>query len=422
MISHKTLGHPATLFALAVVSFIIGLKGTMLIDDATHAQQAVAGVPGEIAATPAYGTTSSPSGPLVSGPIVSPDLLVGMWREEWGDVTAELWIHNTFVNGAPQVSKPGNWVVWGERYENGVLSFQARSGDSGWSRTYWVTYNTNNSSRMNLRVLRQQDNTYFDGYLNLAGGVPPSSLYGYYTSSPPEDVVGGVPGGVPGGAAGGVPEGDQEQEQAPPRRIRLGSSAALAKVVDRVDPTYPPLARQAGIQGTVMVQTVIDVDGYVLEARAVSGHPLLSEAAVEAVQQWVFETTYASGDPVEVETTIPITFKLSEAAPSAPPAAAVPAPAGLQAFVGTWTSHWADVTDTRGFTISIENGRAKVSRSGTWRAWDENFDGRVLSFRTSGGDANWSFVYYLEYAGPNRLKLRVHRDHDNEDFTGEFTR
>ena len=41
---------------------------------------------------------------------------------------------------------------------------------------------------------------------------------------------------------------------------------------------------------------------------------------------------------------------------------------------------------------------------------------------TAGGDSNWSFVYYLEYAGPNRLKLRVHRDHDNQEFTGEFTR
>src|SRR3989338_1849007 len=104
MISHKTLGHPATLFALGVVSFIIGLKGTMLIDDVTRADRAVAGV------TPSYGTTSSPeaSGPLLSGPIVSPDSFVGTWQEEWDSVTGTVWFHNVFINGAPRVSMLGN--------------------------------------------------------------------------------------------------------------------------------------------------------------------------------------------------------------------------------------------------------------------------------------------------------------------------
>jgi len=419
MISHKTLGHPATLFALGVVSFIIGLKGTMMIDDAVRADRAVAGV--------AQGPEAT--GALLSGAQVDPSNFVGTWEEQSASVLSggTIWIHDVYVNGAPRVTRAGNWRVWEERYENGVLSFRARGGDSDWELIYWVVYDPNTPDRLRLRVNRVHDNSYFDGELIRSSSyAPPPAPTDSYASSPPE----GVPGGVPGGVVGG---GSEET----PQRIRVSSSAALAKVVDRVDPTYPALAREARVQGTVLVQTVIDVDGYVIETRVQSGHPLLTQAAIDAVQQWVFEQTYLSGSPVEVETTIPITFKLSEAASSAPtpaptsvpaapnppPAApSVPTPSGLQAFAGTWSSRWADVNETNAFTLSIEGGRPRVTRADNWRVWEERFDGRVLSFRTQGGDSDWSFVYYLEYAGPNRLKLRVHRNHDNQDFSGEFYR
>lgn len=552
MVSHKTLGHPAMIFGLAVVSFIIGLKGTMLVDDAKHAERAVAVEPsGHPVPSEEYRTTSSPSEGLSYGPVMPTSVFVGTWNERWSNVSSEIRIHDNTVDGAPEVSKPGDWRVWGEHYENGVLSFRLRGGDSDWEFVYWVVYNPSNPDHLQLRVNRVFDNSFYDGEMVRTGGIPPPAS-GTIEEAPVGGQVGGVPGGVPGGLPGEVTGGQFEEEA--PKRIRMSSQVLLGKIVDRVFPTYPPIARQARIQGVVMLEVVVDVDGLVSSTRVVSGHPMLTQAAIEAVRQWSFEPTYVNGEPVEVTSTIPVNFKLSDSsapegavapaetaptpstssagalapflgrwserwsnvedtdslviaatpggapdvratssswrvwdekfdgrrlsfrlrggpsdwefiytaeydspgrlrlrvhrvhdnqdftgelyqsgrgasaaapaptpAPSAPPAA-VPAPSGLQAFTGTWTSHWADVTDTRGFTISIENGRPKVSRSGNWRAWDESFDGRVLSFRTAGGDSNWSFVYYLEYAGPNRLKLRVHRDHDSQEFTGEFTR
>jgi hypothetical protein len=98
-------------------------------------------------------------------------------------------------------------------------------------------------------------------------------------------------------------------------------------------------------------------------------------------------------------------------------------PEAFLPFRGTWTSNWADVTNEREFTISVEGSQARVRRaSSNWRVSQVSFDGRVLSFRTEGGDSNWAFIYYLEPAGYGRLSLRVHRLHDNQSFTGEFTK
>ena len=426
MISHKTLGHPATLFGLGIVCFIIGLKGTMLIDDAVKADIAVKGVQ---VAQPSAAPTPEPSGPLLSGPIVSPDSFVGIWQEEWGGVQSDVWIHNSFVNGVPLVSKPGNWRVGDVRYENGVLSFQAYGGDSDWSFTYWVTYNT--SERMTLRVARHHDNAHFDGYLNRTGGVPPEPTESY-SSSPPGGVPGGVPGGEVGGVLGGVIGGSQESpaRQGP---VRVSGGELLGKLLERVDPVYPPMARQARAQGAVVLEVKVDEFGEVASARILSGHPMLTQAGVEAVRQWIFEPTYdANDEPVEVIGTVTVNFNLGSSAaaepaaappqPQAPTSSEVPAPAGLQAFVGTWSAKWADINDPNGITISIVKGQPRVTRTGGWSVSQESFDGRVLSFHTQGGGSNWAFRYYLEYAGPNRLKLRVHRLHDNQSFTGEFTK
>jgi len=141
-------------------------------------------------------------------------------------------------------------------------------------------------------------------------------------------VVGGVPGGVPGGAAGGViggiigsvptaapPPPPPVKEQAkpkPPQRIRVGGAVQEAKIVKKIMPVYPPLAKQARIQGTVRLNAIISRDGTIQNLQLVSGHPLLAPAALAAVKQWVYEPTLLNGEPVEVVTVIDVNFTLSQ--------------------------------------------------------------------------------------------------------------
>jgi protein TonB len=95
----------------------------------------------------------------------------------------------------------------------------------------------------------------------------------------------------------------------PPRRI--GGQVYLARLVRRVDPVYPPLARQARISGTVELTGVIGVDGHIRELQVVNGHPLLARAALEAVRQWIYEPTLLNGEPVEVIAPITVNFRLN---------------------------------------------------------------------------------------------------------------
>jgi TonB family protein len=81
-------------------------------------------------------------------------------------------------------------------------------------------------------------------------------------------------------------------------------------LVRKVDPSYPPLAREAGIQGTVRVRAFIGKDGHVRSVQLVSGHPLLVPAAKEAVLQWQYMPTLLNGSPVEVVTDFGIIFEL----------------------------------------------------------------------------------------------------------------
>jgi len=91
--------------------------------------------------------------------------------------------------------------------------------------------------------------------------------------------------------------------------------------VKKVDPVYPPLARQARIQGTVVLKALINTSGDVYNLQLVSGHPLLAPAAVEAVKQWKYKPYLLNGEAVEVETTVQVIFKLEDE----------PAPAGANA-------------------------------------------------------------------------------------------
>ena len=91
-----------------------------------------------------------------------------------------------------------------------------------------------------------------------------------------------------------------------------GVSAASAEdgILHRVEPEYPEEARQKGIEGPVVVNLDIGRDGRVLEAKVVSGPPLLTQAVMDAVKQWVFKPHSVNGELIPMQTRITLTFRL----------------------------------------------------------------------------------------------------------------
>jgi protein TonB len=143
--------------------------------------------------------------------------------------------------------------------------------------------------------------------------------------------VGCVPGGIgPRDGSGlGVLHsiGDAIRETTPPpprdtkpvvrpvrqvaEKVKISEGVMMAKLIRQVKPVYPPMAIQTRTEGTVRLQAVISRDGIIQELQVVSGHPLLVQAAVNAVRQWVYQPTTLNGIPVEVLTTVDVNFKLS---------------------------------------------------------------------------------------------------------------
>jgi len=131
-------------------------------------------------------------------------------------------------------------------------------------------------------------------------------------------VTGGVPGGVPGGQAGGVIGGiiggvvGGPPPPKPKTRTVVGGNVMAARIINRVQPVYPPLARQTRIQGTVKLHAIIAKDGTIQNLEVIAGHPLLVQAALDAVRQWRYQPTLLNGEPVEVDTTIDVIFSLNQ--------------------------------------------------------------------------------------------------------------
>ena len=138
-------------------------------------------------------------------------------------------------------------------------------------------------------------------------------------------VVGGVVGGVPGGQAGGVVGGvlgsivtqapvavpKEVVPPPPPQRVKVSAGVTAGLLMTKVQPSYPPLAKQARIQGTVVLQAVIGKDGSIQNLRAVSGHPMLIQSAIDAVRQWRYKPYFLNGEPVEVDTQVTVNFTLA---------------------------------------------------------------------------------------------------------------
>ncbi len=129
-------------------------------------------------------------------------------------------------------------------------------------------------------------------------------------------VPGGVPGGQPGGVLGGIVGGSGSYVPAAPAvsapqpPVRVGGAVRAPRLLSRVEPVYPLLARQAKLEGSVTIDAVIDAQGNVVEMHALSGSPLLIPAAMDALRQWRYAPTLVNGQAVPVELTVTLTFRL----------------------------------------------------------------------------------------------------------------
>ena len=109
-----------------------------------------------------------------------------------------------------------------------------------------------------------------------------------------------------------VGRGPHPQEAGTPRRIRVGGMVQATKLISSVKPAYPPGTEAAGIEGTVLLRAVISIEGNLLGVSVMntSVDAELAKAAMDAVQQWRYQPTLLNGEPVEVVTTIAVTFRL----------------------------------------------------------------------------------------------------------------
>jgi periplasmic protein TonB len=90
--------------------------------------------------------------------------------------------------------------------------------------------------------------------------------------------------------------------------VRPGGDIKAPVRTAYVAPIYPDIARAAGVGGTVVLECTIDPSGHVVDARVISGHPLLNEAALNAVRQWRYTATRLNGVPVAVLMTVTVRF------------------------------------------------------------------------------------------------------------------
>ena len=136
-----------------------------------------------------------------------------------------------------------------------------------------------------------------------------------------ETMVSALPLGAPNGIVGSVEFPRVAALPAPvvreiPKpvdavRMQVGGSVLAAKILHRVQPQYPDLARRARIEGVVQLHGIITRDGHIAQLRVLSGHPLLVAAALEAVRQWMYSPTLLNQQAVEVEAPIEVRFTLS---------------------------------------------------------------------------------------------------------------
>jgi protein TonB len=118
----------------------------------------------------------------------------------------------------------------------------------------------------------------------------------------------GSAGGVMGGIFSGTPA--PRVQAAPPKKVNISGGVAQGMLLQKTVPLYPPIAKAARVSGTVVLQATISKTGTIENLRVISGPPMLTSAAMEAVRSWRYRPYLLNNDPVEVETTVNVVFSL----------------------------------------------------------------------------------------------------------------
>lgn len=176
-----------------------------------------------------------------------------------------------------------------------------------------------------VKAVRVIPTEMVEGQLRTPTRIPEKIAMIHEEQTPPTEgsggVIGGVPGGIPGGQLGGVLGGiigsasNLKVVPKPPKpegtRLRISQGVSLGQLVNKVEPIYPPLARSARVQGQVVLNAIISKHGTIEDLHVLSGHPMLIQAALDAVRQWRYKPFLLNGEPVEVETTVTVIFNLT---------------------------------------------------------------------------------------------------------------
>jgi periplasmic protein TonB len=99
-------------------------------------------------------------------------------------------------------------------------------------------------------------------------------------------------------------------QAAAPKKVNISGGVANGMLLQRVTPVYPPIAKAARVQGTVVLEATITKTGSIEGLKVISGPAMLQQAALDAVRQWRYRPYLLSGEPVEVETTVNVIFSL----------------------------------------------------------------------------------------------------------------
>jgi len=112
--------------------------------------------------------------------------------------------------------------------------------------------------------------------------------------------------------AGTGPRAPEDPSRNKRKRISVGGAVQQAMLTHRIEPGYPPLARQLRVSGQVHLRAIISTDGSIESLQVMDGHPLLVQSALDAVRQWHYQPTKLNGQPVEVETIITVIYALNQ--------------------------------------------------------------------------------------------------------------
>ena len=174
-----------------------------------------------------------------------------------------------------------------------------------------------------MKVVKQIETDIVNNQLRTPTKIPKKVEIIKEEEAPPPNmgIVGGVPGGVPGGQMNGVIGGIISStptaipKVATPQRVRVSAGVTQGLKIKNVNPTYPQMAKIARVQSIALAGEAdrdIGKDGTIQNLHVLStASPLLNQAAIDAVKEWRYRPYILNGEPVEVDTQIPVNFTLS---------------------------------------------------------------------------------------------------------------